>query len=140
MVSLDRDQNFHLLGQGQLWHPNVAFAYPALATNICTFDIGLSLEYGGGGSYESHAVGFWGDGVLYSTANSNLGTTRFGDYVTIRQQGIEHPNLFDAFGYGLRSSSIGPYADVRVVSFGRPRAPASNRPSPAPPKRARIGA
>ena len=90
----------------QIWNNSYAFAYPCLATNVCTGEIGLSLEYGGNGNYENHVVGFWGDFVVYITTGSNVGTNRFGDYVTLRQkQGTnDNPgNLFDAFGYGLRN-------------------------------------
>lgn len=122
MVTLDRGNNFNLLQQVQIWNSNIAFVYPALATNACTGEIGLSLESGGGNNYENHAVGFWGDFVVYTTSNSNVGSTRFGDYTTIRQN--FNPNLlgayFDAFGYGLNSTLTGgTTSDVRYVVFGR---------------------
>ena len=43
------------------------------------------MESGGGGNYENRFAGFWRDFVVYVTADSNAGTTRFGDYVTMRQ-------------------------------------------------------
>jgi hypothetical protein len=108
----------------QIWNNNFAFAYPALATNACTGEIGLSLEYGGNGNYENHVVGFWGDFIVYITSSSNVGTTRFGDYVTIRQDPTPGLNgaFFDAFGYGLNSvppPGTGTRTDVRYVVFGR---------------------
>ncbi len=72
MVTLDRSNNFNVIQQVQIWNDSYAFAYPALATNACTGEIGLSLEYGGNGNYENHVVGFWGDFVVYTTSNSNL--------------------------------------------------------------------
>ena len=123
MVTLDRGNNFNKLQQVQIWNPNFAFAYPALATNACDGEIGLSLELGGGGSYENHAVGFWGDFVVYVTTNSNKGSTRFGDYVSIRQNfnPVLNGAYFDAFGYGINSvQGGGASSDVHYVTFGRP--------------------
>ena len=124
MVTLDRGNNFAVLQQVQVWNAAYTFAYPALATNACTGEVGFSLEGGGGGNYENHLVGFWGDFVAYTTTNSNIGTTRFGDYVTIRQDPSPALNgaYFDTFGYGLNSPSAsqsGPQTDVRYVQFGR---------------------
>lgn len=126
MVTLDRSNNFKLVQQIQIWNNNYAFAYPALATNACTGEVGLSFEFGGNGNYENHVVGFWGDFVAYITTGSNVGTTRFGDYVMIRQQPATDANpgnLFDAFGFGLNSippPGSGTQTDIRYVLFGRP--------------------
>lgn len=125
---LDRGNSFNVLQRSQIWNNSYAFAYPSLATNACTREVGLSLEFGGPSNYENHVVGFWGDFVVYVTTGSDLGTTRFGDYVTIRQRPAtrENPgNLFDAFGYGLNTPpppAAGYQADVRHVVFGRPPA------------------
>jgi hypothetical protein len=97
-----------------------------LATNACTGEVGLSFEYGGNGNYENHVVGFWGDFVAYITTGSDVGTTRYGDYVTIRQAppSDENPgNLFDAFGYGVNTvpaPGTGTQTDIHYVVFGRP--------------------
>ena len=124
MVTLDRNANFKLLQQVQVWNPNYAFAYPALATNACTNEVGMSFEFGGGGNYENHVVGFWGDFVAYVTTGSNVGTTRFGDYVTVRQTPPTEKNrgnLFSAFGYGLNTVAGGAVQpDIHYVLFGRP--------------------
>ena len=122
MVALDN--NFNVLQQVQVWNSSYAFAYPALATNACTGEIGMSLEYGGNGNYENHVVGFWGDFLVYSTTSSTVGTTRYGDYVTIRQDPTQALNgaFFDAFGYGLNTIAppgSGTQVDVRYVQFGR---------------------
>jgi hypothetical protein len=125
LVTLDRANDFNLIQQVQIWNNDYAFAYPALATNACTGEIGLSLEYGGNGNYyENHVVGFWGDFLVYITTNSNLGTGRFGDYVTIRQNPDPRLNgeFFDAFGYGLNTRpppASAELPDVRYVVFGR---------------------
>ncbi|MEA2559351.1 MAG: hypothetical protein QOH06_855 [Acidobacteriota bacterium] len=126
MVTLDRNNNFNRIQQVQIWNESYAFAYPALATNACTQEVGLSFEFGGGGNYENHVVGFWGDFVAYITTGSNVGTTRFGDYVTIRQTPRTRPdpgNMFSAFGYGLNSAAppgAGTRTDIHYVLFGRP--------------------
>jgi hypothetical protein len=128
MVTLDRNNNFNRLQQVQIWNNDYAFAYPSLATNACTGEVGLSFEYGGNGNYENHVVGFWGDFVAYITTGSDVGTTRFGDYVTIRQtpRTREDPgNLFNAYGYGLNRVAppgAGTRTDVHYVVFGRPAA------------------
>lgn len=124
IVTLDRSNNFAVVQQVQIWNPAFTFAYPALATNACTDEVGFSLEGGGSGNYENHLVGFWGDFLAFITTSSNLGTTRYGDYVTIRQDPTPglHGAFFDAFGYGLnRPSAVqtGPQTDVRYVQFGR---------------------
>jgi hypothetical protein len=129
MVDLDRNNNFARNQQVQIWNSNFAFAYPALATHPCTGEIGLSLETGGGGNrFQNHAVGFWGDFLVFLTTGSNVGTTRFGDYVTIRNApGTRQDpgNLFAAFGYGLTQTpppASQTQTDVRYVLFGRPPA------------------
>ena len=126
MVTLDRNNNFSVVQQVQIWNPDYAFGYPALATNACTREVGLSFEFGGGGNYQNHVVGFWGDFIAYITTGSNVGTTRFGDYVTIRQEPAgptNRGNLFNAFGYGLNSvppPGTGTNTDIHYVLFGRP--------------------
>lgn len=126
LAVLDRDNDFNVLQRLQIWNNSYGFAYPSLATNACTREVGLSLEYGGPSDFQNHVVGFWGDFVLYATTDSNVGTTRFGDYVTIRPRPAtrRHPgNLFDAFGYGLDAPpppATGTRTDVHHVVFGRP--------------------
>jgi hypothetical protein len=132
MVQLLRSVNksgveaFGLVQQVQIWNNVNAFAYPSLATNACTKEIGVSLEYGGGGSYENHVVGIFGDSDFYVTTASNKGDDHFGDYVTIRQAASNKTNpgnLFAAFGFGVikdLSSKTGSDADVHYVLFGRP--------------------
>ena len=79
----------------------------------------MSLEYGGGGNYENHVVGFWGDFVVYVTTSSDVGVNRFGDYVTVRPSKVDGTR-FDAFGYGMNKTDTGTRSDTRYVQFGRP--------------------
>ena len=126
MVALDRSNNFSKTQQVQIWNDSYAFAYPSMSTNACTGEVGLSFEYGGNGNYENHVVGFWGDFIAYITTASDVGTTRFGDYVSIRRApptDANPGNLFAAFGYGLNAvppPGTGTNTDVRYVLFGRP--------------------
>jgi len=129
IVTLDRNKNFGKMQQVQVWNNSYAFAYPAFSSNACTGELGMSFEYGGNGNYENHVVGFWGDFVAYITTNSDVGTNRFGDYVTIRHAPItqnDPGNLFTAFGFGVNKQSppqTGKQTDVRYVLFGRPACP-----------------
>jgi hypothetical protein len=116
LVTLDRGNNFSTVQQVQIWNNSYAFAYPALATNTCTGEVGLSLGYGGNGNYENHVVGFWGDFVVYITTNSGSGVNRYGDYMTIRQDGF---SSFSALGYGISTVNGAMQSDVRYVVFGR---------------------
>jgi hypothetical protein len=118
-ISLDINNNFALVSQQQVWNPGYAYSYPAFAVNS-QGEIGMSLEWGGGGNYENHVAGFWGDYVVYETTNSAVGTTRFGDYVTIRRNTAD-PSKFDAFGYGLNQPSPPGSAvpDVHYIVFSR---------------------
>jgi hypothetical protein len=126
LAVLDRSNDFQVLQRLQIWNSSYGFAYPSMATSACTGEVGLSLEYGGPRDFQNHVVGFWGDFVLYVTTDSNVGTARFGDYVTIRQRPAtrRHPgNRFDAFGYGLDARPLpatGIRTDVHHVVFGRP--------------------
>jgi hypothetical protein len=119
MVTLDTSNGYNKTQQVQVWNNSYAFGYPALATATCTSEVAMSFEYGGNGNYENHVVGFWGDYVAYITTNSNVGSVRFGDYVTIRQDPTKslQGRFFDAFGYGMDSSS--PTTDTHYVQFGR---------------------
>jgi hypothetical protein len=135
LVAFDPGNNYNKVRQVQVWNNNYAFAYPALATNVCTGEIGMALEFGGGGNYENHVVGFWGDFVVYQTTGSDVGTVRFGDYVTLRQRPLGEDNggnLFDAFGYGLRTVAGVTRPDVRYITFGRPSSVCNVIPAPAP--------
>jgi hypothetical protein len=85
IVTLDRGNNFSKTQQVQVWNNNYAFAYPSFSSNACTGELGMSFEYGGNGNFENHVAGFWGDFLAYITTNSDVGTDRFGDYVTIRR-------------------------------------------------------
>jgi hypothetical protein len=89
-----------VIGQLQVWNPTIAFAYPSFASNS-TGEVGMSLLYGGGGNDANHAVGFWGDFLVYSTTSSDTSINRNGDYVTIRRS-FPATELFSGEGYGTK--------------------------------------
>jgi hypothetical protein len=113
-VALDLNNNFKVISQQQIWNSSYAYAYPAFAIDANN-EIGMSLEWGGGGNYENHVVGFWGDYVVYSTTNSNVGTGRYGDYVTIRPYTPDTKRM-SAYGYGQQKTGF----DTHYVVFSRP--------------------
>jgi len=141
MVELDSAKNFARVNQVEIWNPDFAFDLPALSTNACTGEIGLSVGNGGGGvktksgvaggTFSNFAVGFWGDFLVYNLTASNVNTGLYGDYMTIRQNNTasNHGAYFDAFGYGLEklstagSGAVLPESevnvDVRYGVFGR---------------------
>ena len=90
----------------------IAIGNRALASNT-NGDVGMSLGYGGGGNEANHAVGFWGDFIVYSTTASKSSTNRFGDYIHIRRSSPQS-NLFSATGYGVKAGF-----DPHFVLFGR---------------------
>jgi hypothetical protein len=131
MVSIN-DTTFTKTQQMEVWNPGFAFGLPALSTNACTGEIGLSLAHGGAGLYYTNfAVGFWGDFVVYDATASNVTTGLYGDYVTIRQNNTAdyHGAFFDGFGFGLTqlpSAGKGPIlpqsqvdVGIQYVVFGR---------------------
>jgi hypothetical protein len=113
VVVLDADKGFTVVRSFQLYNRTFALAFPAFATNS-NFEVGFSLGWGGNGKFPSHAVGFLQDFVFFNTATAQVGTDRWGDYVTIRQDG-QDPSRFAAFGYGITFLPI----DARFVLFGR---------------------
>ncbi|HEY2324222.1 MAG TPA: hypothetical protein VGJ82_15290 [Thermoanaerobaculia bacterium] len=118
IAAVDRANDFALVSQGQVWSNTYAFAYPAF-TSAADGEVAMALEYGGRTEWEQFAVGFWGDFTAWILTSSNAGSTRYGDYVTIRPgSGSDH--RYDAFGFGVNSSPSGPVNDTRYVIFGRP--------------------
>jgi hypothetical protein len=102
-IEVLRASNFHPISQVQVWNKSIAFAYPSLATNP-TGDVAMSLGYGGGGGEAAHAVGFWGDFVVFTTTAGDDSINRFGDYVTVRRS-WPHTGDFTAEGYSTKTAS-----------------------------------
>jgi hypothetical protein len=117
--------DFSLIEQDQIWNPDYAFGYPALATNSAN-EVGVALAWGGGNFNENSAVGIFGDGIFYSTGISDTSGTRWGDYVTVRQH-FPNTQLFSAETYSTKQGSEGGF-EPHYLLFGRESAV-----SPPPP-------
>ena len=102
-IEVLRASDFHPIGQMQVWNKSIAFAYPSLATNP-KGDVAMSLGYGGGGGDAAHAVGFWGDFVVFTTTAGDDSINRFGDYVTVRRS-WPNTNDFSAEGYSTKAAT-----------------------------------
>ena len=64
IAKFDIAQDYKFLEQTQIWNADVAFAYPSLTTNSNN-EVGISVAWGGGKSFGSHAVGVLGDFVVW---------------------------------------------------------------------------
>jgi hypothetical protein len=147
IAKFDLGNNYSLVEQMQVWNANTAFAYPCLTTNSDN-EVGISLAWGGGSDYASHAVGILGDFVVWFGKESALtaqtllpvldssgnpvlnpdGTakqkaiSRWGDFVHVR---LAHPDtrFFGAFGYAVIASpeTSSNAAEYLYVEFGRER-------------------
>ena len=126
IAKFDIAQDYNCVEQTQVWNANNAYAYPSLTTNS-NFEVGISIAWGGGTSYGSHAVGILGDFVVWygeasGMTSAILSPTRFGDYVHVR---LAHPDtrFFSAFGYAVtKDTSTTPPTETPhylYVEFGR---------------------
>lgn len=92
------DLGSHLtVSEIQIWNPDYAFAYPALARNA-RGEIGITLGWGGKNNDADAAVGILGDYVVWYRNGSDITTLRWGDYVTVRPA-QRNEGLFAGFGY-----------------------------------------
>jgi hypothetical protein len=126
IAKFDLTQDYKFIDQTQVWNADNAFAYPSLTTNG-DFEVGISLAWGGGKFYGSHAVGILGDFVVWygeasDMTSAKLSPSRFGDYVHVR---LAQPDtrFFSAFGYAVKkdTSKTPPVEtpDYLYVEFGR---------------------
>jgi len=121
-IEVLRVSDYHALDQMQVWNRTTAFAYPSLASDPAG-DVAMSVGYGGGGNFADHAVGFWGDFVVYTTTAGDDSITRFGDFETVRRSWPE-TNLFSAAGYSTRTASKTngcPSNGTFAAAFGSPQ-------------------
>ena len=146
IAKFDLDDDFKLLEQTQVWNADHAYAYPRLTTNSDD-EVGISLAWGGGKFYGSHAVGILGDFVVWfgeasdetslrqqqdaagnpltNPDGSPMMYSRWGDYVHVR---LAHPDtrFFSAFGYAVRDDTTkapSERMDFLYVEFGRETLP-----------------
>ncbi len=92
-----------LVGEMQIWNPDYAFAYPALAVNARD-EVGVILGWGGKSNHANCAVGIIGDFVVWYQNGSTRTVQRFGDYLTTRPA-QRNRSLFSGFGYYVTSVS-----------------------------------
>lgn len=125
IAKFDLTQDYNCVDQTQVWNPDVAYAYPSLTTNSNN-EVGISLAWGGGTSFGSHAVGIINDFVVWfgdasDMTSTRTNPTRFGDYLHVR---LAHPDtrFFSAFGYAVNKTSATPPTEddqYIYVEFGR---------------------
>jgi hypothetical protein len=125
IAKFDLTQDYACVDQMQVWNPDVAYTYPSLTTNSNN-EVGISLAWGGGTAFGSHAVGILGDFVVWfgdasDMTSTRTSPTRFGDYLHVR---LAHPDtrFFSAFGYAVNKTSATPPAEddrYIYVEFGR---------------------
>lgn len=142
---MELTEDFKVVQQTQVWNADHAYCYPCLTTNSDN-EVGISLAWGGGKFYGSHAVGILGDFVVWYGALSDatvlrqkvdgsgklvvdakgnpvIDQTRWGDYVHVR---LAHPDtrFYGAFAYSVKQDaslptpSVGRF-DYAYVEFGR---------------------
>ena len=119
VVELDTG-SWSVINQWQIWNPDIAFAYPCLATNRDE-EVGISLGWGGNTDFGNFAVGMLGDFIVWFSEASDAALTRWGDYVTCRPAG--RPRLFDGTGYSVLQNAppaTGTRYNPRYTLFGRP--------------------
>jgi hypothetical protein len=131
-----QDSNFHyphirvaildkntkaVLAQPHIWNNDFAFAYPAAAPNS-EGKVGISLHYGGGALFPSHAVGAlvaatntW---QLVSTVSGRFGPAdnKWGDFLTVRTFGAD-PTIWVATGYTLQTGPNATDIEARFIVF-----------------------
>lgn len=130
IAKFDVAQDYKKVDQTQVWNPDFTFAYASLATNSDN-EVGISLAWGGGSAYGSHAVGILGDFVVWfgeasDMTSAYLNPTRFGDYLHCR---LAYPDtrFFSGFGYAVKKvppPTGGESPDYLYVEFGRETLPA----------------
>lgn len=90
-----------VVSEMQIWNPDYAFAYPALAVNGKD-EVGVILGWGGKNDHANCAMGIIGDYVVWYQNGSTRTVQRFGDYLTTRPH-RRNQALFAGFGYYVTS-------------------------------------
>lgn len=114
MVSLNAS-TFVLQQQVQIWNPDFAFQDAFLSTNS-EGKLGMSVGFGGGPWHGNHAVGVWGDFVVYYPDLSTRSVTRWGDYNTSRRSG-SNSEEWVAGGYTLQTDGGGNITVPHYIRF-----------------------
>ncbi|HSE67140.1 MAG TPA: hypothetical protein VLB12_09145 [Gemmatimonadales bacterium] len=112
-----------LLDEPDIWHANIAYAYPDAATND-SGEVGLSLFRGGGPVFPGHVVGAWDAGSgAWELAASRTGTHapndgKWGDYVTCRRDAPD-ADQWVAVGFTLQGGGARTDIEPILVQFRR---------------------
>jgi hypothetical protein len=120
VVKIDPTNSYKRIDQFAIWNNGYAFAYPALATNDRN-EVGIALGWGGTNDNANCAVGILGDFVVWYPETSTASTTRWGDYVTVRQASPQ-TGMFAGFGYAIlkdTTTTAGVKFDPFYILFGR---------------------
>ncbi|HME25829.1 MAG TPA: hypothetical protein VKI44_31600 [Acetobacteraceae bacterium] len=120
VVKIDPSDNYKRIDQFSIWNNDYAFAYPALATND-QGEVGIALAWGGKTFDANSAVGILGDFVVWYPEASTFSTTRWGDYVSVRQASPQ-TSLFAGFAYAIlkdTTTTAGFRFDPYYLLFGR---------------------
>ncbi len=112
-----------VVAQPHVWSPDHAYAYPYASPNG-SGDVGLSLNYGDGELYPSHAVGVLVDsGGSYSwqlvgSTRGRFGpeTNHWGDYLNVRTGG-DDPRHWFTVGFTLQTGRKAKDLRLDLVEF-----------------------
>jgi hypothetical protein len=92
-----------VVSEMQIWNPDYAFAYPALAVSSKD-EVGVILGWGGASNHANCAMGIIGDFVVWFQNGSTRTVQRYGDYLTTRPA-ERNRGLFGGYGYYVTSVS-----------------------------------
>lgn len=92
-----------VVSEMQVWNPDYAFAYPALAVNSLD-EVGVILGWGGKTNHANCAMGIIGDFVVWFQNGSTRTVQRYGDYLTTRPA-ERNRKRFSGYGYFVTSVS-----------------------------------
>ena len=108
---------YNLVSQQQVWNGSVAFSHPCLSSSPAG-EISMSLAFGGAAFDASHAVGYWGDYVVYYPRLSDHSLGRQGDYYGLRRASPD-ANQFSASGYSRQTVAGTQRYEPHYILFGR---------------------
>ncbi|MBL7729646.1 MAG: hypothetical protein JNM88_00595, partial [Chitinophagaceae bacterium] len=114
--------NMTKLDEPDIWSPNLAYAYPDSSPNA-DGTVGISILFGGGTKYPSHAVGAFDDATKKWVLQVNQSGThtsadlKWGDYVTCRQHSPS-TKTWAASGFILKGGSSRTSIQPLYVQFG----------------------
>jgi len=117
------EASLSLRDEPDIWSQQVAFAFPDVCPNG-DGEIGVTLFFGGGPAFPSHAVGAWDDAAgrweLRASRNGTHGPAdgKWGDYLTCRP-GHAVASRWAATGFVLNGGSDLSFVQPFVVQFSR---------------------